>query len=72
MRASVPVARACVFTSATDEGRTEEKAEEGGMVDNSGSSKAQMVSGQSGSGPGLARVRRGSAPARLHSSGSVS
>lgn len=59
MRGSVPVARACVFTSATNEGRTEDKAEEGGMVDNSGSSKAQMVSGQSGSarvGPGPARV----------------
>lgn len=34
-------------------------------MDNSGSSKAQMVSGQPGSGPGPARVR-------LHSSGSVS
>lgn len=41
-------ARACVFTSvwtsATNEGKKEDKAKEGGMVDNSGSSKAQMVS----------------------------
>lgn len=46
-----------MFTSATNEGRKEDKAEEGGMVDNTGSSKAQMVSAGSGSGPDPILVR---------------
>lgn len=46
-----------MFTSATNEGRKEAKAEEGGMVDNSGSSKAQMVSAESGPAPALLRLR---------------
>lgn len=55
-----------MFTSATNEGRKEDKAEEGGMVDNSGSSKAQMVS------PGPVLARPGSGPDPIRSgSGSV-
>lgn len=61
-----------MFTSAPNEARKEDKGEEGGMVDNSDSSKAQMVSAaplrpRSGPAPARLRPRFGPAPARLRS-----